>query len=121
MQNYENENVFNQESAHLVISSKVNSSKMIRVDKIDNMIKESITFIKMDIEGVEYAALQGATNTINKYKPKLAICVYHKVEDMWAIPLYLKSLVPDYKFAIRHHANFHVCETVCYAYINENK
>ena len=111
---FENENVFNQESAHLVISSKVNSSKMIRVDKIDNMIKESVTFIKMDIEGVEYAALQGAINTINKYKPKLAICVYHKVEDIIEISKFIMSLNKGYKLYLRHHSSF-FAETVLYA------
>ena len=97
----------------------VHKAKVVALDEV--LVEKKISLIKMDIEGAELKSLQGAKKIIQTQKPKLAICVYHKVEDMWAIPLYLKSLVPDYKFAIRHHANFHVCETVCYAYINENK
>lgn len=56
------------------------------------------TYIKMDIEGGENAALHGAAEIIQTFKPKLAICLYHKIEDMWEIPLYIHSLVPEYKF-----------------------
>ena len=50
-------------------------------------------------------------------KPKMAICVYHRLEDIWKIPMLLKELVPEYKIALRHHARFRVVETVCYAYL----
>lgn len=39
------------------------------------------------------------------------------MEDIWKIPLFLKSLVPEYRIAIRHHADRWVSETVCYAYL----
>lgn len=78
---------------------------------------ERITFYKLDIEGAEWKALQGAKSIIANQKPKLAICIYHRVEDAWKIPLFIKELVPEYKIAIRHHAKWWVSETVCYAYI----
>ena len=59
--------------------------------------------IKMDIEGSEFAALHGAEQIIKTNKPRLAISIYHCGEDYIRIPLYLKNLVPEYKFAIRHH------------------
>ena len=75
----------------------------IEVDMIDNLIGEDVpvTFIKMDLEGVELEALKGAKDTIINCKPILAIAVYHKIEDLIEIPKYIKSLVSDYKFYLR--------------------
>lgn len=81
---------------------------------IDSCITEKVTFIKMDVEGAELEALKGARKTIMRDHPKLAICIYHKPEDIWEIPCYIKSLVPEYKLYIRHYSNYH-CETVLYA------
>lgn len=87
---------------------------VIEVDSIDSIVQnDRITFIKMDIEGSELGALHGASETIKKNKPNLAICVYHKPEDLITIPQYISSLVPEYKFFIRHH-QFISWETVLY-------
>lgn len=75
-------------------------------DTIDNVLSgRKATFIKMDIEGSELAALRGAQTTISKYKPFLAICVYHKRADLIEILPYLKALVPEYRMFLRHHSN----------------
>lgn len=72
---------------------------------IDDVLNgRKATFIKMDIEGSELDALHGAEKTIKKYKPFLAICVYHKKEDLITILPYLKSIVPEYKMYLRHHS-----------------
>ena len=82
----------------------VNTAKIIDIDTYANEKGlPRIDFIKMDIEGSEMDALQGAAHSIRKYKPKMAICIYHKLHDMWKIPLYIKQLRPDYEFAFRHH------------------
>jgi FkbM family methyltransferase len=86
----------------------------IEVIKLDDLNLKP-TFIKADIEGAELDMLQGAAETIKKYKPKLAICVYHKHEDIITIPKYIKNLVPEYKLAIRQHQLFEN-ETVLYAW-----
>ena len=91
-------------------------STVIETRTIDSSVdsRERITFIKMDVEGAELQSLMGAQNTIQRYRPKLAICIYHKREDMTQIPLYIKSLIPDYKLYVRHYSN-NVNETVLYA------
>ena len=58
----------------------------------------------MDVEGAELMALKGAEQIIKTHKPKLAICVYHKDEDIIEIPRYLKSLRQDYSFYLRKYA-----------------
>lgn len=90
------------------------SLNKIHAVKLDSLSKEPISFIKMDIEGAEYSAIQGATEVIRKYKPKLAISVYHHDDDLIRIPLLLRQLVPEYKFYLRHHTTTYV-DTVLYA------
>lgn len=73
--------------------------KTISIDDFVNNNKiEKIDFIKMDIEGCELKALQGAQNTLKKYKPKLAIAAYHKYDDYYEIPKFLNDLNVGYKF-----------------------
>lgn len=85
--------------------------------KIDDEITEYVTFIKMDVEGAELESLKGATSILIKDKPRLAICIYHKKEDLSEIPQYLLSVVPEYRFVVRHY-NAKPWETVLYAYVN---
>ncbi len=82
------------------------------IDDIETKIP--ITFIKMDIEGSESKALDGARKTIIQEKPKLAICVYHKPEDIVEIPLKILEMNPDYKLYLRHYS-YTDTETVLYA------
>ena len=90
--------------------------KTARMIKLDSLLRhEKVSFIKMDIEGSELEALKGAQTIIKEQRPKMAICVYHKIEDLWKIPLFLHKINPEYKIYIRHHAKFWVSETVCYA------
>lgn len=82
--------------------------------RIDDLELSDVTFLKMDIEGSELAALRGAQNTIKRCKPNLAICIYHKPEDTIEIPLYIMSLGIDYKYYVRQH-DMSATETVFYA------
>lgn len=86
---------------------------------IDDLVaKENlkrVDFIKMDIEGAELPALKGAEKTIRAFKPKLAICVYHKKDDFISIPNYLVNLNLGYKFYLGHYT-IHSEETVLYAF-----
>jgi len=99
------------------MSSKIDDSgsSKIDVDTIDNVLHgKKATYIKMDIEGAELAAIEGARNTIISHKPKLAICVYHRVEDLITIPQKIHSFVPEYKLYLRTHS-LYSCAVVLYA------
>lgn len=96
------------------IRCDVQEGTKIEVVSLDSVIQEKVTFIKMDIEGSEIKALQGSRNLIQTYRPKLAISIYHKWEDLVDIPTYIHELVPEYKFYIRHYF-YSPAETVLYA------
>ncbi len=96
-------------------SSKVSEAGDIevRVDAMDNLIDEPISIIKMDIEGAEGMALGGCREHILKDHPKLAICCYHKYDDIWKIPQQILDVRDDYLVYLRHYSEgFH--ETVMY-------
>jgi len=81
---------------------------------------DKITFIKMDIEGAEREAIEGGANTIRSCMPRLAICIYHKPDDVLAIPEAILSISINYIFYIRHHAPWVGNETVLYAIPEKN-
>lgn len=102
-----------------------NGETSVKVCKIDDVVGDDVvTFIKMDIEGSEFEALRGAEKTIRRCKPKLAICLYHKPEDIPLIPSFINSIVPEYKIWIRPYevgfkeaGDVHLGETILYACI----
>lgn len=85
----------------------------IKVERIDDVIDERYTFLKMDIEGGEVPALQGASETITKYHPRLALSVYHKADDLRVIPELVLSYRDDYDIYLRHYTEG-VTETVMF-------
>ena len=89
---------------------------VIEVNAIDEMVDRPVTFIKMDIEGSEYDAIVGASRIIKENIPTLAICVYHKREDLIEIPKLIMSITGEdaYNFYIRHHQT-NLTELVLYA------
>ncbi|MCT4617935.1 MAG: FkbM family methyltransferase [Marinisporobacter sp.] len=109
---FNNVDAISQSSAYL--SNESESVFKVEVDLIDNIVNEPITFVKMDIEGSEVMALEGAKNSITKSRPKLAICVYHKFEDIVEIPKFIMNLDLNYKYYLRHHS-YYTGETVFYA------
>jgi FkbM family methyltransferase len=64
------------------------------------------TDIKMDIEGAELEALLGAEGLIRRCCPRLAICVYHRPQDLWEIPLFVRGLGLPYDFYLRSHGHY---------------
>lgn len=89
--------------------------EFIQVISLDEDIQEKVTYIKMDVEGFEIPAIIGAKNHIMNDRPKLAICVYHCISDIWEIPKLIDSIAPDYDYHIRHYMENQNWETVIYA------
>ena len=81
---------------------------------LDDVLEgKKITFIKMDIEGAEYEALQGARKLIEENRPRMAISVYHKFEDFVTLAALVLEMHPDYRIAFRHYG-YDDLETVMY-------
>ena len=77
----------------------------VEVVTIDSDVSVAPDFIKMDIEGGEVQALIGGSNTIKKYHPTLAVCIYHLKDDFWKIPLLIHEICPDYNhYWIEHYS-----------------
>ncbi|HEX2980101.1 MAG TPA: FkbM family methyltransferase [Anaerolineaceae bacterium] len=97
-------------------SSAVNENGTIPVDvaPLDEIATETPpTYIKMDIEGAEMDTLLGAQDLIRNHQPKLAICVYHRPDDLWKIPLWIHQVCPGYRLFLRSYNE--LLDVVCYA------
>lgn len=97
-------------------SGSYGNEGMISVDVItlDSYLQgKPVTLIKMDVEGAEMSVLLGMRETILRHKPRLAVCVYHKHQDILEIASYLLNLVPEYRFYLRHY-NSNETETVLF-------
>lgn len=83
------------------IAEKGKPTECVTVDTLG--AERTFTYIKMDVEGGEAAALRGAEKTLKRDKPRLNIALYHRSEDIFSLPLLIKKLNPEYKFHIRRH------------------
>lgn len=93
------------------------ADRYIEVDTIDHIAAgEPVTYIKMDVEGAELMALQGAEQTIRRHKPVLGISIYHKERDLIDIPAYIRELEPAYRFYFRVHKKLAI-DTVLYGVV----
>lgn len=100
------------DSSSVITESGETQIQTVRLDDIADGKK--ITFIKMDIEGAETEAIAGAAGTIERCRPKLAVSIYHKADDILEIPRMILEIRPDYKFYLRHYS-LRAAETVLYA------
>ncbi|MBD3839987.1 MAG: FkbM family methyltransferase, partial [Epsilonproteobacteria bacterium] len=96
-------------------SSRVSESGHISIptDTLDHLIDTPPTFIKMDIEGSESDAIDGARETIARYHPILAISIYHKSSDFWKIPQQVLQIYNGYALYVRHYTES-IYETVMF-------
>lgn len=103
------------ERTSLYFSSSNSSSSItddgdikIEVDSVDNVLSETdlrVDYIKMDVEGSEMESLRGAAGTIQKFHPLLAICVYHKMSDLFELPQVVQEIagMDMYSYYLRYH------------------
>jgi FkbM family methyltransferase len=83
--------------------------------KLDSALDGVVpTIIKLDIEGAEIEAIEGAREVIGRSMPVLAVCSYHRQSDLWRIPCLIHSICPDYRLYLRPH-RMEGWDSVCYA------
>lgn len=83
--------------------------------KVDTMLKDKIpTLIKIDVEGCEREALDGAAESIAKHKPRIILSLYHRREDLFELPLKLKAMNGSYRLYLRHHPYIPAWDTNLY-------
>lgn len=96
-------------------SFDVNGSEKISVTNLDSVPQAaSATLIKLNIEGAEIDALNGARSIIKRNRPKLAIAAYHRPDHLWKIAELIKEMDPSYKIYLRQHDEG-IIETALYA------
>jgi FkbM family methyltransferase len=83
---------------------------------IDQLVEREkrVDFIKLDVEGAELRALQGAAQTLRRFRPQLAVALYHDLDDFVTIPRYLHDLDLGYEFYLDHFT-IHQEETILFA------
>lgn len=93
-------------------ASRIDPHGNVEVDitTVDAFVRErelrKVDFLKFDIEGFEIDALAGCTETIRRFRPKIAISVYHLHSDLQTIPRAISDIAPWYKMYLRHNANY---------------
>ena len=83
----------------------INGTETVKITTLDSYVREKnlprVDFLKLDVEGAELDVLRGATTTIARFKPILALSAYHKLDDFWTLMNFVKSIRPDYEFNLR--------------------
>jgi hypothetical protein len=91
---------------------------------VDEFVRQNalsnVDLIKFDLEGGETDAVEGMRETVRKFRPQLAISIYHRLTDYWELPITLMEMCTDYDFHLGHYS-FERFETVFYCIPRELK
>ena len=91
----------NRNSTIVATASYENKKSEVELRRIDTLVTERVDYIKYDVEGAEFEALEGSSELIKKYAPSLLVSVYHRSKDIFAIPNMLHRKYPFYKLYLR--------------------
>ena len=87
----------------------------IPVDSLDHILEgKRASFINMDVEGGEKEAIEGCRETIRRWKSTMLISAYHRSEDLFALPLQVREILPEYRFFFRHYRYIPAWDTNLY-------
>ncbi len=88
----------------------VGRGRVTRIDtiSIDGFVRENrigkVDYIKLDVEGSEPEVLEGARETLVHHRPQLAVCIYHRKEHVFEIPLFLDGMLESYTYRIGQYS-----------------
>jgi hypothetical protein len=75
---------------------------------------DRVDFLKLDAGGGEVAALEGAEDSLRRFRPRLAVAVHHRPENLGTVPAHIASLGLGYRVFLGHYAPV-AWETVVFA------
>jgi len=75
----------------------------VPVTTLDEATHAEATFVKLEVEGCELQALEGARETIRRNRPQMAISIYHKPEDLLTLTDFVVATGKDYVLGFRQH------------------
>jgi len=96
----------------ILTSTGTATVSVVGLDEVLN--GERVTYVKLNIEGAEIDALEGAATSIRRWAPKLAVAAYHMPDHLWRVPAAIRNLRADYQIYFRQHDGG-IIETVAYA------
>ncbi len=103
----ENKHLFfesNRGSSSRIESHESQSSITIKAQRLDNLdLKFAPTFMKLDVEGAEMRVLNGATETIRRFRPRLAISVYHRPKDILEAFEFCQANLQEARYYLRQY------------------
>ena len=65
---------------------------------------DELSHLRLEIEGAELAALNGARGLISRCRPSMAISAYHKPSDFLDIAAFLREVDLGYRMSVRHQS-----------------
>ena len=117
-----NRNAGAAQNTSTVLQARTAKVTEVQARSVDSVLAgEACDYIKFDVEGSESAALMGCRQTIAQYAPALLVSCYHRSEDLYALPLLVKSICPAYRLYLRRFRYFPAWDINLYAIIEKKQ